>query len=351
MKTLFSSLALAFFTFAALSQTQYFGSFNGNGGPTASGGGLTNTPTWFQGPNFEQVDPRGNDSTASRNGAPFLTLTDAMAVAQAGDTVILPPGTNFYDYANLTIPLGVNLVGRGQDVTFIKLANNFLAGSNSLSDFSMSGVWPGGNTYSNIVLNHVTIDNFHTNYVWVNPETDCFYNGDYENCRIVGGYFYSFADAFYYFTSSEFDDDRIYCIDGTSPSHMASGGVNGDNDTFNNDFIYCTNALSFDSPACINDTGGVNNTMYIHNCVLVHDGTAAAVISTSGVANLGNWFDNSTNMTPDGPLYTQSPLMSPLYENTNSTDPGYMARISNSAAYCPIYPHITNSVVTWTSTP
>lgn len=50
----------------------------------------------------------GNDATGQRNGAPFLTITAALAAAQAGDMVWIFPGT----YAeSFTIPASVSVVG------------------------------------------------------------------------------------------------------------------------------------------------------------------------------------------------------------------------------------------------
>lgn len=50
----------------------------------------------------------GNDATGQRNGAPFLTINAALAVAQSGDAVWIFPGT----YAeSFTIPNGVNVLG------------------------------------------------------------------------------------------------------------------------------------------------------------------------------------------------------------------------------------------------
>ena len=52
----------------------------------------------------------GNDATGVRQGAPFATVAAALAVAQAGDSVIVRPGT--YDLpAGITIPANVSLTG------------------------------------------------------------------------------------------------------------------------------------------------------------------------------------------------------------------------------------------------
>ena len=58
--------------------------------------------------NVVRVDKTGSNSTGVRNGLPFLTISAALAVAQAGDVVWIFPGT--YN-ESITIPASVSVMG------------------------------------------------------------------------------------------------------------------------------------------------------------------------------------------------------------------------------------------------
>jgi hypothetical protein len=83
----------------------------------------------------------GNDATGQRNGAPFLTITAALAAAQAGDMAWIFPGT----YAeSFTIPANVSVVGTSRTGVNISLSPGVatdlvtMGNSSSLSNVTLS---------------------------------------------------------------------------------------------------------------------------------------------------------------------------------------------------------------------
>jgi hypothetical protein len=298
MKKVICFLSVLVVALSVFGQAQFHGSFYGNGG------GATNVPNWFSGSGYVRVDPRGSDSLGTRNGYPFLTIQAATNALKAYDILYLPAGTNNYSAKNITIPPFTLVEGAGQNASFYTFQHIFLSPTDTLENFSMSGTFPGVNIYSNITLMHVTVDNLHTNLPWVQLGVDVFLNGNYNFCLAEDCNIYVAGDTFigWYFSSI------LNCVDWSQRNAggptTTYGCINGDNDNIIGGLLYVTNANP--GTACIGDDGSYSSTMNIQGVTCVHDGNSYAVHEASdgsgAVTNLGQWFDNGTNVSSGFPM-------------------------------------------------
>jgi hypothetical protein len=240
------------------------------------------------------------------------------------------------------------MVGRGQAMTFVTLSQVTALGTNYISNLSMSGVFVGTSSYSNITWMSVTIDNYHTNAPWVNLSTDCIYEGLYYFALVQNCNFYSVGDDAYNFYYSTFDHDIMFA----SSSHSTDGCIAGDDDLVINCNLSITNATQLDT-SCINTDDSYDNKDSVYGTECFHDGNSKAVgleNNSSGTPTfIGEWFDNGTNVIGQGPLLIIGPAMASVYESTNGGEAAFMGAISNSTASQQVYFHITNGVPTATT--
>jgi hypothetical protein len=142
-----------------------------NGIPLANNDVATKQYTGFGG--SCRVDAiYGNNSTASRNGGAFATISAALAAAVSGDTVLVYPGI----YAeSFTIPSGVTVCGISQRACVISVSNavfgltlvtmndnttieNFTLSIATTNNVSITGILFSGTSSTSAIVSNCTIN-------------------------------------------------------------------------------------------------------------------------------------------------------------------------------------------------
>jgi hypothetical protein len=168
------------------------------------------------------VDVAGSDTTGlrGRRDKPFLTIAAAIAVAVAGDLIIIGPGT-FTPSAVLVPPAGASLFGSGLDVTVIDTGLHdgiVLATGSIVSDLTV-GKDNGGNGSARFPIRCTASDTAFTSAI-------------VQRCKLIGN-----TDGFYFNVAGTTGFRAYDCIIQTTFDTTFLAAAGGVFEFFNCDFI------------------------------------------------------------------------------------------------------------------
>lgn len=240
--------------------------------------------------NLIYVDPTiQNNAIGSRGGFPFADAGAAASIAQNGDTIILPIGTNLnLGYGGINVTSGVSLLGQGKQTT--TLNDIFITNNCSVDGISFFDSEIQGSIISSFITN-VTVNN-----VWIfNPDRfdgllGIYYFSTFENIHVQAA-----GDTLQscWFSSVKYSDFSIIPNTSYPPGQLISGSTNT--------IMYCTlintNAGSSqgNSIACLESRSGQDT---VWGCTMIHTN---GVLAFKGASTTNSfWNDNGTNISSQG---------------------------------------------------
>lgn len=330
--------------------------------------GRVSDPIWT---NFVFVSTNGNDGTAVRNNSqlPALTLSNAVALAQGGDLIVMGDGEYDQAWQPNTLPANVSIRGIGRVIITYSasLVTNGVAivpGDNSIID----------GLYSNPTILDSQYQGFiGTRCIAGGVQQARFTNATVRNCYALGG-----SDSFYVFHSNNITPPITWTLDrcGVESDYDGAALLTTNTQTLVRDSVFITHGppgvSAFSPQTGINNYGTltvIGGSIKVSGSVISNHGvknnasTATATIcgtmfDVSGTAAT-NWGGGTVTVctaTTNSPGYYFPPHTFVSFPNTNrvgelwNDGTGFTDWVGGQGALAPTAITFPASTVNWTNT-